>query len=135
MNNVCLIGRLTRDPETKSTNSTGEVYVRFSLAVDNGKNTDGTRKTAFIDCAAFGKTAQTVLNYTSKGVRVGVTGSLDTFDYTAQDGTKRRGTSVNVFQLTFADSKRDAPAPAPSSPVGVCAQTTMTEVEDDDLPF
>lgn len=97
MNVVTLIGRLTKDPEIKVSNN-GKKYVRFSLAVRRyGDITD------FINCIAWEKTAELIANYTAKGRRLAVQGSLNVSSYQV-DGETRWSTDVVVNTLEFLDS-------------------------------
>lgn len=104
MNNVSLIGRLTQDPELRTT-STGLSNCRFSLAVDGRTNSEGERTTNFINVVAWRAQAENLCKYCSKGSQVAVTGYIQTGSYTAQDGTKRYTTDVVANQITFLGSK------------------------------
>ena len=117
MNRVVLLGRLTAKPELRYTPSnTG--YTRFSVAVDRRiARQDGTRETDFINCVAWGKTAETIARYFDKGNQICVDGSIRTGSYTAQDGSKRYTTDVNVDNFDFVDKKgSNSEAFAPSAP-------------------
>lgn len=105
MNKVVILGRLTTKPELRYTPSnTG--YTRFSVAVDRRvKSQDGTRETDFINCVAWGKTAEIIARYFDKGNQICVDGSIRTGSYTAQDGSKRYTTDVNVDNFDFVDKK------------------------------
>ena len=101
MNKVILLGRLTRDPESKTTAS-GKTVCRFSVAVDRiGKD----KGADFIGCVAWEKTAEFVAKYLSKGRRVLVEGRIQTGSYEGQDGTKHYTTDVIADRVEFADSK------------------------------
>ncbi len=106
MNKVILTGRLTRDPEARSTSSATEV-VRFSLACQGdyvNRNT-GERSVEFINCVAFGNLGNTISKYCTKGSMIGVTGRIRNGSYDAKDGTKRYTTDIVVEQLEFLGSK------------------------------
>lgn len=105
MNSVCLIGRITADPEVLQTAS-GTVILNFSIAVDRG---DKDKTTDFIRCVAFGKTAEFIDDYIGKGTRMGVTGRIQTGSYTNKDGQKVYTTDVIVERVDFADGLRDEP--------------------------
>lgn len=109
--NICiLIGRLVRDPELKITNS-GKAVCSFSVAVDRGfKDQDGNKQTDFIDCVAWGKTAENLATYMSKGSQVAVDGRLQVRSYEAQDGSKRKAVEVVAERIEFIGSKPKAPA-------------------------
>lgn len=90
MNNVILTGRLTRQPERQSTRN-GATVCRFSLAVD--KYSNGEKTAIFINCAAYGKTAEFIVNYCDKGDKLGVEGNVDSYSYDS-NGVKRYVTEV-----------------------------------------
>ena len=96
MNNVSLIGRLTADPELRHTQS-GVATTRFSIAVDRRVKTGEERQADFINIVAWNQRAEMICKYFSKGQRIGITGSIRTGSYTAQDGTKRY---TSVIQRT-----------------------------------
>lgn len=104
MNNVSLIGRLTRDPDIRHTQS-GHTVARFTLAVDAGKD----READFIPCQAWDKTAEVVEKCIGKGRQIGVTGSLKSGSYDDRDtGKKIRTLDVNVARIDFCGSRDDA---------------------------
>lgn len=100
MNLVVLIGRLTRDPELKFGQS-GKAYSRFSIAVDNPMKKG---EADFINCVAFGKTAELIGEYMRKGSKIGVNGRLQMNRY-EMNGEKRTSYDVLVEQIEFLDSK------------------------------
>ena len=109
MNNVTLMGRLTRDPDIRSTQgqtgSSGTVS-RFTLAVDRRWVTKGGEREAdFIPCVAFGKSAEFVEKYLRKGTKVAVRGRIQTGSYTNRDGVKVYTTEVVTEDIEFAESK------------------------------
>ena len=109
MNNVTLMGRLTRDPDIRSTQgqtgSSGTVS-RFTLAVDRRWVTKGGEREAdFISCVAFGKSAEFVEKYLRKGTKVAVRGRIQTGSYTNRDGVKVYTTEVVTEDIEFAESK------------------------------
>lgn len=105
MNAVHLIGRLTRDPETKYTQG-GTQLCNFSLALDIG--TKAKPKTAFVECTAWEKTAQLIEEYVAKGHRIGVTGRLD-FDQweDKETGKKRTKLFVVVDRIDLLQARSD----------------------------
>lgn len=108
MNQICLVGRLTSTPAFKSTPS-GKAVCNFSLAVERRfKDADGKPITDFIDCVAWSSQAEFLCKWFDKGVRVGLTGELQTRTYTDKDGNNRKMTEVLVGTVEFADGKRDA---------------------------
>ena len=107
MNNVVLIGRLTRDPEVRYTASTQMAVARFSLAVDRAGRDKGAD---FINCVAFGKTAELMEKYTAKGLRLAVQGHIQTGSYDKQDGTKVYTTDVVADRVEFIEWGGDRPS-------------------------
>ena len=107
MNKVLLVGRLTRDPEMRTT-STGMVVTRFSVAVNhNFTDRNGERGVDYINCSAFNRQAENIAKYCKKGSLVSVEGSIRTGSYDAPDGTKRYTTDVACSQVNFLSSKND----------------------------
>ena len=102
MNNVSLIGRLTKDPELKTTQS-GLPVCRFTVAVDRTYSKD---QTDFINCIAWRKTAEFISSYFSKGQRIALTGSIQTGSYTDKDGKTVYTTDINVGNVEFCESKK-----------------------------
>ena len=165
LNRIILMGRLTRDPELRHT-QTGTAVASFSLAVDRDfkdRNT-GEKATDFIDIVAWRQTAEFVSRYFTKGLMAVVEGRLQIRDWTDKEGGKRRSAEVIADQVYFGDSKRDSDgggysnagyasgggysggyavpsAPAPSAaPSGYGAPSggdQFAELSDDDgeLPF
>ena len=109
LNNVVIVGRLTKDIELKQA---GETTVsNFTLAVDKPIGKDKVHPEAnWIDCVAWGKTAEFLAKYFSKGNRVGVTGSLQTRTYENKNGAKVKITEVLVSTVDFVESKAGAVA-------------------------
>ena len=102
MNKVILLGRLTKDPELRFTPGDGKAVSRFTIAVKRQFKRD---EADFISCVAWGKTAETISQYMTKGRQIAVTGSIRTDSYEAQDGTKRYTTDVNVESFEFIGAK------------------------------
>lgn len=101
LNQVFLIGRLTRDPEIKYTSSTQ--ICRFNIA-NNVYSKQGDR-TSFIDCVAFGKTAEIIEKYTAKGKQIAITGKLQQNTWETQDGQKRSKIEVIVENVQLLSSR------------------------------
>lgn len=107
MNKSILMGRLTADPATKTSNTT---VTRFTLAVDRRVKADGQPEADFISCVAFGKTADFVDKYFHKGMKMLLEGRIQTGSYTNKEGAKVYTTDVIAESVEFAESKRtDAP--------------------------
>ncbi len=105
MNKVLLVGRLTRDPELRTTPS-GMAVTRFTIAVSqNFTNKNGERGADFINCSAWGRQADNISKYCHKGSLVSAEGRIRTSSYDAQDGTKRYTTEVVCDTVNFLSSK------------------------------
>ena len=145
LNRILLMGRLTRDPELRHT-QTGTAVASFTLAVDRDfkdKNT-GEKATDFIDCVAWRQTAEFVSRYLSKGRMAVVEGRLQMRDWTDKDGNKRRSAEVVADNVYFGDSKKESEpgcnSEYNSAPVGYGVPSGADQFEDlsgDDaeLPF
>ena len=120
MNNVCLIGNMTRDPELRHTPN-GKTVTNFTLAVNKPF---GDNEPDYIRCQCWGKTAENTAQYCSKGSKVGVTGRLSVRSY-EKDGQKRTIAEVVCDRVIFLDSKRGNN----DSPFG------GEEVDSSDVPF
>ena len=107
LNRIDIMGRLTRDPELRHTQSQTPV-ASFTLAVDRdfGNRDGGERQTDFIDCVAWRQTAEFVSKYFTKGSMAVVSGRLQIRDWTDRDGGKRRSAEVVVDNIYFGDSRR-----------------------------
>lgn len=103
MNNVVLVGRLTRDPELRTTGN-GTSVTAFTLAVDRQYGKD--KQADFISCVAWKKNAEFVQQYGSKGRMVGLTGSIHTRHYTGKDGREVYVTEVWANSVSFLDSRQ-----------------------------
>ena len=115
MNSVSLIGRISRDPEVRYTNSENAMAIaKFTLAVDRRFNKE-QQSADFISCVAFGKTAEHIEKYWHKGMKMGATGRIQTGSYTNRDGQKVYTTDVVVEQVEFCESKGQQSAPAKNS--------------------
>lgn len=131
MNNINLIGRLTKDPELKYIQGTGNAVARFTIAVDRGfTKKDGTKETDFINIEAWNKSAENCANYIAKGSLVGVTGSLRIENYKDQQGEYKSFTKVLANNIQFLNAKKsDTVADAPVGP-------QFEEVDgDEEIPF
>lgn len=134
MNNITLIGRLTRDPEIKTIPS-GKVVANFTLAVDRRFKSPGQQEVDFINCQAWGKTGEIIEQYVSKGRQLGVAGRLQIRKYQDKDGNNRYATEVVVDQFTFVGNKND------DHPQGVPNDDSLNDVDfhlmaaDDSVPF
>ncbi len=107
MNNVNLMGRLTKDPDIRYTQGQNSMAVaRFTLAVDRrNKNPDGSRDADFISCVAFRKTAELAEKYFKQGTKLAIRGHIQTGSYQKQDDSRVYTTDVVVDEVDFAESK------------------------------
>lgn len=134
LNHIVLMGRLTRDPELRQTQS-GAAVCSFTLAVERDfKDQDGKKETDFIDCVAWRGTAEFVSRYFTKGQMVCATGRLQMRDWQDKDGNKRRSAEIQADHAYFADSKREG-APMEAAPAYEAPKGFDIDVEDGELPF
>ncbi len=109
MNKVILMGRLTRDPDVKySQGEKSTVIARYTLAVDRRFKRDGDQAADFINCVALGKNGEFAEKYLKKGIKIVITGRIQTGSYANRDGQKVYTTDVVVEEHEFAESKRAA---------------------------
>lgn len=139
-NLVVLTGRLTADPELKTTQS-GISVTSFSVAVNRPYRTGEEQQTDFINVVAWRKTAEFIAKYFKKGNMIGIEGSIQTRKYTDKNGNNRTAFEVVVNNAQFVESKRDSVAsqggeqPASFSNAGADDFSDLSDVSDDDLPF
>ena len=134
INNVCLVGRLTRSVDLRYTPS-GTAFGSFSLAIDRTyKNQAGERETDFINCVIWRKPAVNLSNYTKKGSLIGVEGRLQSRSYDNKEGQKVYVTEVLVENFSLLESKAVTEG-RQEAPIGNVEQVQFGEVNDDDLPF
>jgi single-strand DNA-binding protein len=141
MNKVILMGRLTKDPETRYSQGVEatQTITRYSLAVNRkmSKNNEAD----FINCVAFGKSAEFADKYFRKGMKVLVTGRIQTGSYTNKDGQKVYTTDVVIEEQEFAESKGGSNAggeqqrPTPSTTVDENGFMNIPDGIDEELPF
>lgn len=139
MNQVGLVGRLTRDPELRYTQG-GTAHCRFTLAVDRGLSKEkreeakekGLPTADFISCQAWGKTAELIANYLGKGRQVGLEGYIRTGSYTNKDGQRVYTTDVNVYKIHFIS---DGAKRGQENQVENSYEGSFYPVDNDDVPF
>lgn len=137
MNKIILLGRLTKDPEVRYTQS-GKVVTQFTLAVDRPfAAADGKKEADFIPVVIWGKSAELAGNSLGKGQRVLVEGRVQIRSYDANDGSKRWVTEVIADRFEFVERKADAqPAQPAQQPKRAEDWTTMgSQVFDEEIPF
>ena len=146
MNNVVLVGRLTKNPELRYIPGSGTPVATFTLAIDRDyKNRDGSTTTDFIPVEIMGKPAEFCANYITKGRLVGVQGSIRVDRYDAANGEKRSFTKVAGRNIQALESKNSQASgsvmPGPSDggfkfePSDVVSPSEFSAVDDDDVPF
>ena len=150
MNKVILMGRLTRDPEVRySAGENALAIARYTLAVDRRFRRDGEATADFINCVSFGRTAEFAEKYYRQGLKIVVSGRIQTGSYTNRDGQKVYTTEVVVEEQEFAESKSasdnyasshpqtSAPAPSMPAPGAASADGFMNIPDgiDEELPL
>lgn len=135
-NSVILSGRLTADPELKTTQS-GITVTSFSVAVNRPYTKDGESQADFINIVAWRNTAEFVTKYFKKGSLIGIEGSIQTRNYEDKNGNKRTAFEVVANQVHFLESKRNSEQESDNSSTMPNADTTdFSEIgTDEDLPF
>ncbi len=140
MNKAILVGRLTKDPELKTTGS-GVSVCSFTLAINRRfKNSEGNYDADFINCVAWRQQAEFISKYFSKGRMVGVCGSIQTRNYEREDGQRVYITEVVAEEISFVDSKSQGES-TPSNNIGSNTNSFGADdgfvpvPADDDLPF
>lgn len=140
MNKVILIGNLTRDPESGSTQS-GVQYCRFSIAVNRRFNRDGNESADFFNIVCWRGLAEICAKNLQKGRNVCVVGSIQIRQYDAQDGTKRTAVDIQADDIEFLPSAAGRPdgdnSQSNESNYGSNNKSNggLTPVDEDDLPF
>lgn len=134
INNVCLVGRLTRTIDLRYTQN-GTAFGSFTLAIDRSyKNQAGEKETDFINCVIWRKPAVNLSNFTKKGSLIGVEGRLQSRSYENKEGQKVYVTEVLVENFSLLESKAVTEG-RQQAPIGNVEQVQFGEVNDDDLPF
>lgn len=136
MNSVQLLGRLTRDPDVRYTDG-GSTIAKFSLAVDRRFKQEGGDTADFINCIAFGKTAEFIEKFFSKGTKIALNGRIQTGSYTNKENVKVFTTDVVVENVEFAESKNSNSNAGRnvSAPVQNGDFMSIPEGIEDELPF
>ena len=140
MNKVIICGRLTRDPDVRWTQGMDQTCVaRYTVAVDRpGKKEDGTRQADFISCVAFRRAGEFAEKYLRQGMKILVTGRIQTGSYTNREGQKVYTTDVVVEEQEFVESRKNTEQNSQAAPQQQDADGFMTipdDVEDTGLPF
>lgn len=136
MNKVILMGRLTRDPEVKYSQGENTMAIaRYTLAVDRRFKRDGEAAADFISCVSFGRQAEFAEKYLRQGIRIVVTGRIQTGSYTNRDGNKVYTTDVVVEEQEFAESKNAQNHAAGKPQVDPDGFMNIPDGIDEELPF
>lgn len=139
MNKIILMGRLTRDPETRYTQTNNTLVASFTLAVNRRFARQGEERQAdFIPVVAWSKTGEFCSKYFKKGQQVGVIGRIQTRNWEDENKVKHYVTEVVAEEAYFADSKRDSDSTNFENTFGADASEANSEFQvasDDDLPF
>ncbi len=141
MNKVILMGRLTRDPEVRYSQSNQPTAIaRYTLAVDRRFKREGENNADFINCIAFGKMGEFAEKYLQKGTKIAIIGRIQTGSYTNKDGVKVYTTDVVVEEQEFAESKNASHNSAPSNNAASSMDTSdgfmnIPDGIDEELPF
>ena len=138
LNNVILMGRLTADPEIRTT-TTGKSVANFNIAVDRAYSKGDNKQTDFITIVAWENTADFISKYFGKGSMIAIQGQIQTRSYEDKNGNKRTAFEVIAREVSFCGSKNEtSPAPTQATPTYQAAASVpdFEEIPDDeDLPF
>lgn len=150
VNNVVLVGRITKDPEIRAIPSNSSSVCNFTLAVNrNFKNNQGDYDADFVNCVAFNQTATLMERYVTKGQLLSVQGRIQTRNYDGNDGRRVYVTEVVATNVTFLESRKDSSSQSgdfnqsfPNDYIDQSPQNDTFEssdidmnIDDDDLPF
>ena len=142
MNNVTLIGRLTRDPEVRYTSGSQMAVARFSIAIDRPPRQGGEKQTDFPSIVVFGKQAENCERFLTKGRLVGIEGRIQTGSYTNKDGNKVYTTDVVANRVEFLEwgdraggSGFGQSQSSASQSMDMGIPEGFSAIDDDDIPF
>lgn len=135
MNNFCGMGRMVRDPELKQSDS-GTNICKFTIAINRDfKNQNGEYEADFINCTSFGKSAEFINKYFSKGSMIGITGRLQIRKW-EKDGENRYAAEIVVNSTSFAGEKKNSGAnQVETNQVEEVKTEAVSAIDEDDLPF
>lgn len=137
LNSICLVGRLTKDPELRYTPS-NQAVATFSLAVNRRfKNQNGDREADFINCVIWRQQAENLANWAKKGALIGITGCIQTRNYENQQGQRVYVTEVvaDNFQLLESRKDREGGQSQGYSHPDFSRQAEPMDISSEDLPF
>lgn len=145
MNQVILIGRLTKDAELFKSSSDGSSITKFNIAVDTGIDANGNKLTSFFTICAFKNNADVVVKYCRKGDRIGIVGKLQQRTYTNKNGVNVNVVEVIANQIDLLEPKREEPKQNEEPEIDLFEPTPLPTkqeqenkkmiINDDDLPF
>ena len=136
MNKVIEIGRLTKDPEIRYSQGENTTCVaRYTLAVDRKFKQEGQPTADFINCIAFGKLGEFAEKYLHQGIKIAVTGRIQTGSYTNKDGQKVYTTDVVVEEQEFCESKSQSNSQPQPTPSNDNSWLNIPDGVEDSLPF
>lgn len=137
MNKTFLIGRLTNNPEVRYSQGNKPMAIaRYTLAVNRRFKKDGDQEADFIRCVAFGKQGEFAEKYLRKGMKIAISGRIQTGSYTNQDGQKVYTTDIVVEEHEFCESKSsEGQAPAPQPQTDADGFMNIPDGIDEELPF
>ena len=140
MNKVVLVGRLARDPEVRySEGENATCIARYTIAVDRRFKRDGEASADFINCVVFGKNGEFAEKYFTKGMRIAISGRIQTGSYTNKDGVKVYTTDIVVEEQEFAQSKSENDSSSATSQVAQNRNNdgfmNIPDGIDEELPF
>lgn len=134
MNRIDLIGRLTRDPELRKT-ETGHVRADFTIAVNRIGAKEEQQQADFIPCRVWGSQAENLAHFMGKGSQIGLEGSLRIDSYTDKDGNTKYSTYVLAERIEYLSSKKGEIKEESQEIEGNSIKMDELEITDDDLPF
>lgn len=136
MNKVILIGRLTKDPEVRYSQGEKQTAIaRYTLAVDRAFKKDEQSEADFLNCVAFGKAGEFAEKWFRKGLKVAVTGRIQTGSYTNRDGVKVYTTDIIIESQEFVESKKEADKAPETAKAPEDEWMNIPESIDEELPF
>lgn len=134
MNKITIIGNLTRDPETRTTNS-GSNVCTFTVAVDRRFPQNGEKVTDFFRVNAWRQLGETCSKFLAKGKKVAVVGELQAREFTNKDGEQRFSLEISADEIEFLSPRGDASEAGTSAPKSKPATAPSNNESGDDLPF
>lgn len=136
MNKVILVGRLTRDPEIRYSQGENSMAVgRYTIAINRRVKPDQEQTADFIRCIVFGRSAEFAEKYFRQGMRIAVSGRIQTGNYVNKDGIKVYTTEVVIEEQEFAESKAEAEGRPQESATDADGFMNVPDGLDEELPF